>query len=151
MRYRCHDPLIRMCVCRVNPSSHTISMCLPWLSTRSMTRPRAGCGPTRRGASKVTVGLPTSAMRNAAAALWIVSPSGTTSHYAPLPNGGCDARGSVEIMTDGTGGAGRDANPNGRSHRSRSSRSRPRSRSSRSSRAGATRPCAARSIAALPR
>jgi hypothetical protein len=56
--------------------------------------------------------LPTSAIRNAAAARWIVSPSGTTSHYARLPKDGCDARGSVEIMTDGTGAA-RDAHPNG--------------------------------------
>ena len=36
---------MRMWVCRMRPSSHTISRCLPWLSTRSMTRPGAGCGP----------------------------------------------------------------------------------------------------------
>ena len=70
------NPVIRMWVCSTRPSSHTISRCLPWLSTRSMIRPACGPGPIRRGASKRTIGLPTNAVRSALAVRWMVSPSG---------------------------------------------------------------------------
>ena len=38
-------PLIRMWVCRMTPSSHSISRCLPWLSTDSIVRPARGVIP----------------------------------------------------------------------------------------------------------
>ena len=74
---------MRMWVCSVRPSSQTISRCLPWLSTRSTTRPSGGCGPIGRGASNRTIGLPTSAVRSAAAVRWIVSPSGIAAERIP--------------------------------------------------------------------
>ena len=65
-----------MLVCRMTPSSHSISRCLPWLSTRSIVRPARGVMPISRGASKRTIFWSTSAVRSAAAARWMVSPSG---------------------------------------------------------------------------
>ena len=44
-----------MFVCRMTPSSHCTSRCLPWLSTDSIVRPARGVMPTRRGASKHTI------------------------------------------------------------------------------------------------
>ncbi len=76
VRYRCHEPLSRMLVCRMTPSSHSTSRCRPWHSTRSMVRPARGVMPINRGASKRTIFWSTSAVRSAAAVRWMVSPSG---------------------------------------------------------------------------
>src|SRR5262245_60141542 len=67
---------MRMWVWRMTPSSHSISRCLPWLSTRSIVLPARGTIPTSRGASKRTIFLSTGAVRLAAAARWMVSPPG---------------------------------------------------------------------------
>ena len=74
-----------MWVWRISPSSHVISRCLPWLSTVSIVRPAWGTGPIRRGASKRSIGRPTSAVRIALAVRWIVSPSGTRSSLRGSP------------------------------------------------------------------
>ena len=73
-----------MWVCSTTPSSKPISRCLPLLSTRSMTAPIDGRMPTRRGASKAVRGLPSTAVRSAAAVRWIVSPSGITPRIGRL-------------------------------------------------------------------
>ena len=59
------------------PSSHSISRCLPSLSTRTIVRPALGTTPISCGASKRTIFLSTSAIRIAAAVWWMESPSGT--------------------------------------------------------------------------
>ena len=76
-RYRCHEPVIRMWVWRMVPSSQPISMCFPRLSTRSITAPMAGRWPFRRGASNPVMTFSSSAARSAVAVRWMVSPSGT--------------------------------------------------------------------------
>ncbi len=76
VRYRCHEPLIRMFVCRTTASSQIISRCLPWLSTDSIVRPARGVTPISLGDSKRSILWSTSAVRSAAAARWMLSASG---------------------------------------------------------------------------
>ena len=75
-RWTYHDPRRRRLVCRIVSSSHSISTCRPWHSTRSIVRPARGVMPMSRGASKRIIFSSTSAVRSAAAARWIESPSG---------------------------------------------------------------------------
>ena len=71
------EPALRRWVCRMMPSSHSISRCLPVLSTRTIVRPALGTTPISCGASKRTIFLSTRAIRIAAAVRWIESPSDT--------------------------------------------------------------------------
>ena len=72
-------------------SSHSISTCRPWHSTRSMVRPARGVRPISRGASKRIIFSSTSAVRSAAAARWIESPSG----IRPQPYAGDGRRAGI--------------------------------------------------------
>src|SRR5438270_7940435 len=72
-RYRCQEPVIRMCECSVIPPSKCISRYLPLGSTTSTRRPFSRA--MAAGRASVTT-LPSMPPRSAAAVRQIVSPSG---------------------------------------------------------------------------
>ena len=79
-------------------------------STDSMVRPATGGIPISRGASKRTIFSSTNAVRSAAAARWMVSPSGTRATVGPGPRRLADrypivtSRAIHRIPTDGLDG-----------------------------------------------
>ena len=109
-RYRCHDPLIRMCVRSTSSPENVISRCLPTDSQRSIVRPVIGESSCTRasGASAVSNPVttsPASARWRAAAARKIVSPSGTLQHLLvarELPEQDAQAHEDVHVLTLGT-------------------------------------------------
>ena len=75
--YRCHDPVIRMCVRSARPSSKRTSRFFPRASTASTMRPERSA-PSSRGSgdAKEVIRFPCSVRPRARAARRIVSPSG---------------------------------------------------------------------------
>src|SRR4051812_5516810 len=92
---------MRRFVCRVRPSSQISSRCLPRVFTVSIVRPTVGVGPDSRGAVKLDIGFPTSAVRIAVAVRWNVSPSGTSPVYFPSVGRSRDTRGDSADDTVG--------------------------------------------------
>ena len=75
--YRCHDPVIRMCVKRARPSSKRTSRFFPRASTDSTMRPERSAPSSRgNGDAKEVIRFPCSVRPRARAARRIVSPSG---------------------------------------------------------------------------